>query len=76
MPDGFRGIQKPEPEVVTLLERVLSSARLGHVRSVALVAVNPVHRVETATAGDLSEVRTSSLVCGLQRITNELIKQQ
>lgn len=75
MPEGFRGSQKPQPDVVTLLERVLNAARMGHIRSVALVAVNPIHQVETATAGDLSEVRTSSLVCGLTRVTNELIKQ-
>lgn len=75
MPEGFRGFQKPEPEVVVLLERILCAARAGHVRSVALVAVNPLHQVETATAGDLSEVRTSSLVHGLARVTNELIKQ-
>lgn len=76
MPEGHWGAHRPQAEVVDLLERLLFSAKLGHVRSVALVCVNPVHKVETATAGDLSEVRTSSLVCGLTRITNELIKQQ
>lgn len=73
MHEGFRSAQKPHAEVVTLLERALYAARQGHIRSVALVAVNPMHEVETATAGDLSEIRAGSLVRGLARVTNELI---
>jgi hypothetical protein len=65
---------KPDAEVLDLLERVLASARKGHVKSVAIVAVNPIHQVDTAAAGDLSEVRTNVLLGGLTRAANELMK--
>ena len=70
----FRHSPRPDNDVVDLLERVLASARGGYVRSVAIVAVNPIHQVETAAAGDLSEVRTSVLLGGLSRAANELMK--
>jgi hypothetical protein len=70
----FRSSPMPDPEVIDLLERVLASAKGGHIRSVAIVAVNPVHQVDTAAAGDLSEVRTSVLLGGLSRAANELMK--
>jgi hypothetical protein len=78
MPPGdprFRSTARPDVDVVDLLERVLRSARKGHIRSVAVVAVNPVHQVETAAAGDLSEVRTNVLLAGLTRAANELMKR-
>lgn len=74
-PHRFKSHPRPDPDVVDLLERVLVSARNGYVRSVAVVAVNPVHQVETAAAGDLSEVRASVLLGGLSRAANELMKR-
>jgi hypothetical protein len=70
----FRTHPKPDGDVIDLLERVLTSARHGYVRSVAVVAVNPLHQVETAAAGDLSEVRTTVMLGGLSRAANELMK--
>lgn len=72
----FRTHPKPDGDVIDLLERVLASAKHGYVRSVAIVAVNPVHQVETGAAGDLSEVRTSVLLGGLSRAANELMKHK
>ena len=72
----FRTHPKPDGDVIDLLERVLASAQKGYVRSVAIVAVNPVHQVETGAAGDLSEVRTSVLLGGLSRAANELMKHK
>ena len=72
----FRTHPKPDGDVIDLLERVLASAQKGYVRSVAVVAVNPVHQVETGAAGDLSEVRTSVLLGGLSRAANELMKHK
>lgn len=66
----------PDADVVDLLERVLASAKRGFVKSVAIVAVNPIHQVETGAAGDLSEVRTNVLLGGLTRAANELMKQR
>jgi hypothetical protein len=71
----WRKHPKPDADVVDLLERVLVSARKGYVKSVAIVAVNPIHQVETGAAGDLSEVRTNVLLGGLTRAANELMKR-
>lgn len=65
----------PDGDVIDLLERVLASARKGFVKSVAIVAVNPIHQVETGAAGDLSDVRTNVLLGGLTRAANELMKR-
>jgi hypothetical protein len=67
---------RPDGDVIDLLERILTSARSGYVKSIAIVAVNPVHQVQTAAAGDLSEVRTTVLLGGLSRAANELMKQK
>lgn len=70
----FRTHPLPDGDVIDLLERVLASARKGHIKSVAIVAVNPIHQVETGAAGDLSEVRTNVLLGGLSRAANELMR--
>lgn len=70
----FRTSPKPDSDVIDFLERVLASARAGYVKSIAIVAVNPLHQVETGCAGDLSEVRTTVLLGGLTRAANELMK--
>lgn len=72
----FRTHPLPDGDVIDLLERVLKSARNGYVKSVAIVAVNPVHQVETGAAGDLTEVRTNVLLGGLTRAANELMKHK
>jgi hypothetical protein len=76
MTPKFRTHPVPDGDVIDLLSRVLASARKGYVKSVAIVAVNPVHQVETGAAGDLSEVRTNVLLGGLTRAANELMKHK
>lgn len=71
----WRKHPRPDGDVIDLLERVLLAARKGYVKSVAIVAVNPIHQVETGAAGDLSEVRTNVLLGGLTRAANELMKR-
>jgi hypothetical protein len=70
----FRGHPKPDADVIDLLKRILASAEQGYIKSIAVVAVNPVHQVHTAAAGDLSEVRSNVLLGGLTRAANELMK--
>jgi hypothetical protein len=75
MADGrFRRHPRPDVEVVEILERALDSARKGYVQTVTLVVVNALHHVETATAGDLSDVRANVLLGGLSRAAAEVIK--
>lgn len=57
--------QRPDEEVVALLESVLLSARQGLVRTVHIVAVNAINQAEADSAGDLSEVKSNVLAGAL-----------
>ena len=70
----FRTHPRPDGEVIDLLERALASARKGYVKTCLVVLADPLHHVETAAAGDLSEVRTNVMLGGLTRAANELMK--
>lgn len=72
----FRSHPVPDNEVIDLLERALASARKGYVKSCLVVLADPLHHVETAAAGDLSEVRTNVMLGGLSRAANELMKHK
>lgn len=73
MPNShFRATPRPDSEVVQLLEQLLEGARLGRVRSVAVVMVNPLNSTEVATAGDLGPIRANALIGGLTRTVNSL----
>lgn len=69
----FRTHPTPDGDVIDLLERALISAKKGHVKTVLVVLANPLHQVETAAAGDLSEVRINVMLGGLTRAANELM---
>jgi hypothetical protein len=71
----FRGAIRPNAEVVSLLETALESARNGHVRTILIVTVNPLHEVEQQMAGDLSATRRTVLIGGLSRAVNALIAE-
>lgn len=71
----FRRHPRPDDEVVELLEKLLSSARNGYVRSIVLAAVNPVNKVETACTGDLGDVRKTALLGGLLKVAIALMKR-
>jgi hypothetical protein len=69
----FRKHPRPDPDVVELLERVLASARLGYVRAITIVAVNPINEVETPSAGEVDLTRLTALQGGLLRAAIELM---
>lgn len=75
MTTRFLPCQRPNNEVVELLETVLASARKGEVRAVSVVAVNSLNQVESASAGDLSDVRQSVLMSGLITSALDLRRQ-
>lgn len=75
MTTHFLPCQRPDHEVVELLETVLASARKGNVRAVSVVAVNSLNQVESASAGDLSDVRQSVLMSGLITSALDLRRQ-
>lgn len=72
----FRTHPRPDGEVIDLLERALASAKKGYVKTALIVLADPLHHVETAAAGDLSEVRTNVMLGGLTRAANELMKHK
>jgi hypothetical protein len=75
MADGkFRRHPQPDPAVVDLLQRTLQSARDGRISAVVVVVADRLQHVETATAGELSEVRITNLLGGLTRATRKLLK--
>jgi hypothetical protein len=72
----FRTHPRPDGDVIDLLERALLSAKRGYVKTCLVVLADPLHHVETAAAGDLSEVRTNIMLGGLTRAANELMKHK
>lgn len=72
---AFRANMRPDMEVVDLLERTLHSARLGHVRGLVVVAVNPLNETQPIFAGDLSPARSNALIGGLVRAAHKLTRE-
>jgi len=72
----FLNSPRPQGEVVELLERLLVSAQQGHLRSLAVVAVNPANESETAAVGELGPVRTVVLIGGLSKAANDLLNRR
>ena len=68
----FREHPLPDSEVVELLEGLLAGAKLGQVRSLAVVMVNPLQQVEVALAGDLGPIRANALLGGMSRAASTL----
>lgn len=69
----FRTSPVPDTEVIALLETALDAARRGHVRTVAIVTVNPLNLTETAHAGDLGPIRANALLGGIVRAKSSVI---
>lgn len=75
MADGkFRRLPRPDAEVVDLIERILESAKDGRISTIVIVVADRLLNVETAAAGDLSDVRITTLLGGLSRAANKLLK--
>lgn len=64
----------PDPEVVNVLRQLLAAAQSGSVRSLAVVAINPMLEIETATAGITDSVRKALLSGGLLQAAVEIQK--
>lgn len=73
-PIQWRKSPHPDPEVVTVLKQLLSAAEAGSVRSLAVVAVNPMLEIETATAGVQDDVRRRLIAGGLMEVVVHLSK--
>lgn len=69
----FLSTPRPNGEVIRLLECLLESARDGHIPTIHVVVVNPVNQAEDKAAGDLSELRTNALICGLAKASAKLV---
>jgi hypothetical protein len=69
----WRKTPPPDPEVIGMLEKLLNAARSGHVRSVVVVMVDPVHEVETAAGGGMSPSDRMSLLGGISTIKHDLM---
>lgn len=75
MAAAFRSSQRPDSEVVELLERALLSAREGHIRAIAIQVISPVNESESLLAGDLSPIRVNALLGALTRTIHDLAKR-
>lgn len=64
---------RPDPEVVRLFEQGLDAAKMGLIRTVMIVAVNPVKEVEHASAGDLQSAFRNALFVGLSSAASKLL---
>ena len=70
----WRKSPHPDPEVVAVLKQLLIAAEAGSVRSLAVVAVNPMLEIETATAGITDDVRRRLLAGGLMEVVVHISK--
>lgn len=73
-PIQWRKSPHPDPEVIAVLRQLLSAAQAGSVRSLAVVVVNPMLEIETATAGITDSVRRTLLSGGLLQAAVEIQK--
>jgi hypothetical protein len=74
-PVQWRKSPRPDQEIVTILRQLLIAAQNGSVRSLAVVAVNPMLELETATAGITDEVRRRLIAGGLIEVAVNLSKK-
>lgn len=74
MAERFRANPRPDTDVVRVLEQALNAARLGHIRAVTLVVVNPLHEVETQAAGDQTGSLKHALIGGLSSAAHKLLE--
>lgn len=73
LPAQWKG-PRPDPAVIDLLDKLQEAARLGHIRSIAVVALNPLLEVETAHAGGLDNVKKHLLLGGMVVLSAEILK--
>lgn len=71
-PQQWQRNLKPDHSVLELLEGLLAAARKGHLRALAVVAINPLLELEIGHAGDLDNVKRRLLVGGLTEAATKL----
>jgi hypothetical protein len=71
-PQQWQRALKPDPGVLELLESLTDAARKGHLRALAVVAINPLLELETAHAGTLDNVKRHLLIGGLTEAAQKL----
>ena len=74
-PSQWRKDPKPDPDVLELLHQLQMAAQKGHIRALAVIAVNPALHVEPASAGGLDPVRKNLLIGGLTTLANKLASE-
>lgn len=65
---------RPDPAVLELIELLRISAEKGHIRTLAVVTVDPLLNVETAKAGDCDLVRKRMLAAGLFESAHAIVR--
>lgn len=71
MSSAFRAHPRPVGEVVALLERTLAAAKLGQIKAIAIIVVNPVNESESIIDGELTHTRTDVLIGGCVRAAHK-----
>jgi hypothetical protein len=63
---------RPDPSVIEFLAQLQEAARKGHIRSIAVITVNPLLEVENAHAGELDNVKRHLLLGGLIALSRNI----
>lgn len=71
----FRRNPRPDADVIEALEKALRASRLGHVRAVAIITVNPLHEIDTLEAGNIEAPFRDALIAGLARAAHRLLAE-
>jgi len=68
----WRRVPAPDLTILNAIDKLRDAVQHGHVRSLLIVTVNPVHQHETAVVGDLTDSYLGALLGGLSRAEHEL----
>ncbi len=75
-PPAWKRDPRPNSEIVLSLEQALEAAKRGHVRSLVLVTVNPLHEYESVACGDLAGASKTVLIGALSLASHKLIRPE
>lgn len=71
----FRRNPRPDSDVVHALEAALAAAKMGHVRSLLMVTLNPLNEAETASFGQLEGSSRFVAIGALSALAHELLQE-
>jgi hypothetical protein len=72
MPMAWQRGPRPDESVIALTDAVDNAAKLGQVRVIAIVTVDPMLEVEFVCAGEMDDVRKTLLIGGLTRLIRKI----